>query len=185
MLLLWILIVTGIVVMAEEAGPESALLFGGWLLLWLLVGLRLGRGRRRDGDGILRDGGLLGLRLRVLPGLGLLVDAEDALEEIWLVYVLVIAGLCGLGSIEEPCGVVVGAVGSGDEIGIFVEGFLDDALGWGEVLHVRVLRELLCAIHEISPDWQRRMRTLDVKIGVVVVADPDDTEQIAGESCEP
>ena len=152
--------------------------------------LRLGwlRGRGFGRRWLLRDTG--GVRRRL--GYGALAEAEDLLEEIALVAHRVVAGVGGLRAIEEGGGVVVGAGGVGEQVGGVVELDLDDAGGRHKVLSIGVLRQLHRVLHEVGPDGTGGARALGIEdaqllfdVGVVVVADPDDAEEVGGESGVP
>ena len=60
-----------------------------------------------------------------------------------------------------------------------------DAFGRAEGFDVGVLRELNGALHERRPDGCGGVGSLNLDVGVVVVADPDDTKQVGGVAGEP
>ena len=57
--------------------------------------------------------------------------------------------------------------------------------GAAEGFDVGVLGELDGALHELGPDGRGGVGAFDLDVGVVVVADPDDAEEVGGVAGEP
>ena len=112
--------------------------------------------------------------------------AEDLLEEVLGGLGHLAAGVLGSGAVEEG-GVegVVGAGGVGEEVGGPVDADGGDAFRCGEGFDVGVLGKLDGALHELGPDGRGGVGAFDLDVGVVVVADPDDAEEVGGVSGEP
>lgn len=142
-------------------------------------------------DALLRK--LLLLRLRLVGVLdgdvvvgAAFEEIEEALAEALAGFSHVCAGACRAGVDEEGHGdVVVGAAVVGDEARGGIDAEHLDAVGRCEGLHVRVLRELDGAVHERGPDGRGGVGALQLDVGVVVIADPDDAEQVGGVAGEP
>ncbi len=118
-------------------------------------------------------------------GVGAGFVGEDTGDEVAGALVHAGAGVLGDGAVEEGGGVGVGAGGVGEEVRGFVEADDLDAGGSDEALHVGVLRELLGALHELAPDGGGGGGALHFDVGVVVVADPDDAEEVGRVGGEP
>ena len=58
-------------------------------------------------------------------------------------------------------------------------------MGWRKRLHIGILRQGSCLLHELSPDRQGRLGAAQADVAIVVISDPDNAEQIAGVSGEP
>ena len=133
----------------------------------------------------------VGLGCGVGLALGMAVVAEEFVDEGLGAFAHLGAGVLGLGAVEEGEVVVDGAGGVGDEIGGAIEADGGDTFGGGEGLHVGVLGELDSALHEVGPDRCGGVGTLQFvgegggDVGVVVVADPDDAEEVGGVAGEP
>ena len=96
------------------------------------------------------------------------------------------------GAVEECDGEAVAGAGVVDgQVGGFIDAQDLHAVGGGEGLHVRVLRQRDGALHELGPDGRggvgalERLGEVVRNVGVVVVADPDDAEQVGGVAGEP
>ena len=93
---------------------------------------------------------------------------------------------CGCGAVEEGGGEAVAGAGVvGEQVGGAVDADDVDAVGRGEGLHVGVLRELDGAVHELGPDGRGGDGAGELDVGVVVVADPDDADEVGGVAGEP
>ena len=115
-----------------------------------------------------------------------LEDVEEALAEALASFAHVRAGACRACVYEEGHRyIVVGAAVVGDEAGGDVDAEHFDAVGCGEGLHVGVLWELDGSVHELGPDGRGGVSALQLNVGVVVVADPDDAEEVGGVAGEP
>ena len=96
------------------------------------------------------------------------------------------AGVDGRSAVEEgDVDAVVGAGGVGEEVGGLVDASGGDALGRREGFDVGVLGKLDGALHELGPDGSGGMSAFDLDVGVVVVADPDDADEVRGVAGEP
>ena len=95
------------------------------------------------------------------------------------------AGVGGRGAIEEGGIVVLGAGGIGKEVRVLVELYQVDTLRYGEVAGVGVLGQLDGMLHECGPDGGGGMRTFQLDVGIVVIADPDDADEVGRVAGEP
>src|SRR5579859_47917 len=102
--------------------------------------------------------------------------AKNSLKNVAMAALL--AGLRRLGAIDKGGIVVVRACRGGDLVGAFVQRKLNHTLRRAEGLDVRVVWQLDGALHELGPDGQCDHGATQVDIAIVVIADPDDAEQI-------
>ncbi len=111
---------------------------------------------------------------------------EELLEEVLGALGHLAAGVDGSSAVEE--GHVEGGVGTGGvgaQVGGSVDAYVGDAFGGSEGFNVGVLGELDGALHELGPDGRGGEGALELDVGVVVVADPDDAEEVGGVAGEP
>lgn len=176
MLLFLLLVFIFVFAGAEDLLENVPFLF----LLGLLRGVGSIAVRRRVG-GLADDGGA-GCRLWDCSFRGggfVAADAEDLLDEVLRILSHLAAGVDGRRAIEERgVDTVVGTTGIGEEVRGLVDAGGGDALRRGEGLDVGVLGEQDRALHELRPNGGRGMSAFDLDIGVVVVADPDDADEV-------
>jgi hypothetical protein len=110
---------------------------------------------------------------------GFAAEAEDLLDEVLRAFTHLTAGVGGCGAVEEG-GVedVAGAAGVGEQVGGFVDARGGDASRWHEGFDVGVLRKQDGALHELSPDGLCGVGAFHFYVGVVVIADPDDADEV-------
>ena len=89
------------------------------------------------------------------------------------------------GSVKEGGDVVVGAGFVRGQVGDLVDAYVGDAVRFGELVDIGVLRELDGALHELGPDGGGGEGSLELDVGVVVVADPDDADEVGSVAGEP
>jgi len=161
------------------------------VLLLFLLGLLgcVGSIAVRRGVGSLADDWSAGCRLwdcRFRRRGFVAADAEDLLDEVLGILSHLAAGVDGRSAIEEGnVETVVGAGGVHEKTGGLVDMGDGDAVGCGEGFDVGVLRKLDRAFHELRPYGSRSMSAFDLDVGVVVVADPDDADEVRGIAGEP
>lgn len=176
MLVLLLVLFVFIFAAAEDLLEDVPLLF----LLGLLRGVGSVSVRRRVG-GLADDGGA-GCRLwncRFRGGGFVAADAKDLLDEVLRIFTHLAAGVDGRGAVEEAnVEAVAGAGGVDKETGGLIDLGDGDALGRAEGLDVGVLGKLDCALHELGPDGRGGVGAFDLDVGVVVVADPDDADEV-------
>src|SRR5690242_12383571 len=182
LLVLLLLLIVILLASAEQAAEEAAF-FGFGLLLGLVV-LSVLRARL---TGLLRlaRGQHSGLRAGRQLLLLAAAEPEELLEEVSLVLIGMGAGIPRSRAVEKSRVVVVGAGLIGEEIGVLVELDQIDALRDGEVARIGVLRKLNGAFHELRPDGGGELGAFGLDVGVVVIAHPDDTDQVGGVSGKP
>src|SRR5438874_111051 len=164
----------------EKPSPETAFL------------LHFGSGSRRDWlvGSANRSGTRLRRRVGSLPGIRLSnrwqdqllvhVEMEHPLKKIrrWSAGMIARGGRNG--SIDKPGLIVVGAAFGRRQIGDFINAHRQYARRRRERLHIAVAGQLVSTQHELGPDGRSGVGALKFEIGVVVIADPDDAEEIRG-----
>src|ERR1700722_2627092 len=98
---------------------------------------------------------------------------------------LLIAGLAGLSSRDEGGDVIVWTGWSCEAVGCLIQLHIHDACGLGERFHAGILRQRRCLLHKLSPDRRSGLRPAQAQVAVIVITDPNDTQQIGGVSREP
>ena len=168
-----------LVSLAKELSEEAALL------------LRSGTGRRGGraiGGGGGRQGGYVGLR-RIHCVHGWRVpQAEYLLKQVALVASAaggIAAGVEWLRPIKERCHVIAGARSVGLQVGHLVQLHLEHAFRWKKLVGVGILRQLDRPLHEVGPDGSRRESAHQFHVGIVIVPDPDDADEVRGVASEP
>lgn len=112
--------------------------------------------------------------------------AEDLLDEVLGAFGHLTAGVDWGRAVEKgDVEGVAGTGGVGQEVGGLVDAGGGDAFWGGEGFDVRILRKLDGAVHELRPDGGCGQGSDKFDVGVVVVADPDDADEIGGIGCEP
>src|ERR1019366_4973695 len=97
----------------------------------------------------------------------------------------VVAGVCGCGAAEEGGGIGVGAGGVAEQVGGLVDTDDFNAFGRREIVSVRVLRKQDGLLHELSPDGCGGVCAFDFDVSVIVIANPDNADEVAGVASEP
>ncbi len=115
----------------------------------------------------------------------LLADAKKLLEDIALIPCALVAGLRGRCSVEKNRIVVCRATGIREQVRHFVQPHRRNPGGRDELARIGVLRQLDRVLHELRPDGRRGFAAFQLQIRIVVIADPDDAQQVAGKAGEP
>jgi len=172
---------------AEDLLEEVFLL--GWSGLLRGVGCvaaRWGVGCLAD-DGSTGCGWRDGSRMAGIRRGGLVAtDAEEFLDEVLLALAHLATGVDRRRAVEEgDVEAVVRAGGVDQKTGGPVDVSCGDALGSAEGFDVRVLGKLDSALHELGPDGSGGVGAFNLDVGVVVVADPDNAEEVGGVAGKP
>src|SRR6202011_4066035 len=91
----------------------------------------------------------------------------------------------GLRSLNEILTANLGTSGGGDLSRRWVNRGADNSGGRAELGHVAILAVLVGAAHEFGPNRERGFGAFELDIAIVVKADPDYADQLAGEAREP
>src|SRR6266851_894446 len=179
----WLLLVLFVFAAAEDLLENVLLLFllgvlsrvGSVSVRWRVGGLADNRSTRCGGWWCCVGGGGF-----------VSANAEDLLDEVLRVLSHLAAAVDGCGAVEEGnVETVAGAAGVDQEAGGLIDMGGGDALGRDEGLNVGVLGKQNRALHELRPYWSRSVGAFDLDVGVVVVANPYDADEVRGIAGEP
>src|SRR5262245_16398902 len=62
---------------------------------------------------------------------------------------------------------------------------IHNSCGWSKFRNVLELGKGHSALHEFGPDWRCAVSAFELQIAVIIVANPNNTEQIGGITCKP
>src|SRR5208337_4182283 len=173
-----LLLVTAVASFAEEPAKEASLLLGRLLS-------RAGLSLRVFDRGSVRH------RLENTIGCGRWrsdgrrAQSKDLGDDAPVIGESLIAGLLRLRSGNERHRVILRAGGGRNPVGQLVQRHFDYAGRRREVPGVGILRQLHGALHELSPDGRSRRAATELEVRVVVVAYPDDAQQVGGIAGKP